>query len=1139
MKIENWFGFVKRLRWHGPLAVAVAAPIIVMALLIFTAGAALAQTVFTTQVPTNENFFDSGGPYELGMTFSSTSAGNITAIRHWKALDDNVTHVGRIWDESGAQLAEVTFANETASGWQQKPLTTPLPIDANTTYTVSVNCGTFYPFGSDLPLTNDPLTGFEGVFSVSPGTFPTSPFGFHYFRDIVFAAGGGEPTACIVGEKYVSVTGPGGPFVRNSVTINGGAEVPPENLKDLPMATFGGTPVFYQFVIKNCGNVDLYNVRLDDCADLRSVGDDAFLVGGADGNCVENPRLIPPDPDRIVAHKLGPGESVTVTSTDFPDDPISTIDICETFGRYRIDGIVRNDSQVEADADLDGNGIGETFVYFDDLNLVQCKEQPCIKIFKEVRDAESTGEFQPADSCGEGVTINNGAEYRLTVTNCGPEDLRDVVINDEKLGITGFPVDSLIVDETKVFFFNRPEGGIEQLLQPDLCQIIDGQFENLSSAKGVGVVSLIEVADTNSACVECQPECNISVNKTCKVVPPEPVDGDVCDVLGKPVALTFQYKPGTDVVTGQDPGKAEILFQGAVDDDGVSFVIVTDEDDAAKALAGAGKRFFEDNVAIETLFEANEDIDDFGSTTFIHFFDDASGALLQSIEYHTSCSQPIQLGDVIGNATVVEYEGEIGSASAETPEPGAEKCTIQLQIADCDRIETLTGDKPDNLTWQYTGGGCAASDNDQDSGDLFCTGTIDGSKPVTITDDDGNVFEVEPDGVFTTTRDASKVFTLTNAGGTEQNGRHVSCSQPLVAGDVYGSLTLAALEGIGIGAEVRYLYKVTNNNDVEMITDIAVVDDPLALAGVPGSPIAYLLPGESETLELTTFISETTVNTVTVNGKVNDSPICEASDTVTVTVLPPPPCEVTIAFYKLEDDKLKYKLTNAGNRKATLDNLTVNFPPEYGLIKEVKLDGAIFKKGDSNVYPNGVPSGATIGPNDWTEADVTKRQLDPDETRTLEVVFSQKDKGAGWIEIDSAGTATFEESCAVELIKPSDCALGKPTALVFEYTGDACSATTNLQEGSFKCGETGALGNLVSVEMTKDANKFSVAVNGNEVTIAYDDPAGEKMPSEIEYRITGSTGETQSQTLHTSCSKPLNVDDQFGALILREFVPEN
>ena len=75
---------------------------------------------------------------------------------------------------------------------------------------------------------------------------------FHYFRDVVVE----PPTvqgACILGEKFVSVTGPGGSFVRNSVTVDGGAVVPAENLNDLPMALFGGEKVFYKFVITNCG----------------------------------------------------------------------------------------------------------------------------------------------------------------------------------------------------------------------------------------------------------------------------------------------------------------------------------------------------------------------------------------------------------------------------------------------------------------------------------------------------------------------------------------------------------------------------------------------------------------------------------------------------------------------------------------------------------------------------------------------------------------------------------------------------------------------------------------------------------------------------------------------------------------------
>ncbi len=140
-------------------------------------------------------------------------------------------------------------------------------------------------------------------------------------------------------------------------------------------------------------------------------------------------------------------------------------------------------------------------------------------------------------------------------------------------------------------------------------------------------------------------------------------DVDQCEVNGDVEALKFQYLVNTTAETNQDPSKAEVVFQGAVDPDGVSYVIVTDKDDAAKALAGEGKRFFAGPVGFDTFFTANQNLDDFGSRTYIHFYDDADGPLLQSVEYHTSCSQPITLGDVIGNATLVQYDGVDGSAA--------------------------------------------------------------------------------------------------------------------------------------------------------------------------------------------------------------------------------------------------------------------------------------------------------------------------------------------------------------------------------------------------------------------------------------------------------------------------------------------
>jgi len=95
------------------------------------------QSLFTTQTPVLTNAADATS-YELGMKFRVARSGQITAIRYWKSSSDSGTHAGRLWSSTGALLASTTFTGETASGWQQQLLSTPLAVQANTTYVVSV-----------------------------------------------------------------------------------------------------------------------------------------------------------------------------------------------------------------------------------------------------------------------------------------------------------------------------------------------------------------------------------------------------------------------------------------------------------------------------------------------------------------------------------------------------------------------------------------------------------------------------------------------------------------------------------------------------------------------------------------------------------------------------------------------------------------------------------------------------------------------------------------------------------------------------------------------------------------------------------------------------------------------------------------
>jgi Domain of unknown function (DUF4082)/Domain of unknown function (DUF1929) len=115
---------------------------------------------------------------EQGVEFSSSVSGQITHIRFWKAAGEpSGNHIGRIWAANGSLLISVPFTNETASGWQEAMLPTPLPITANTRYRVSYNVQSVVAQTVNAfidPVTSGPLVTWSARFSATPGSFPTT-----------------------------------------------------------------------------------------------------------------------------------------------------------------------------------------------------------------------------------------------------------------------------------------------------------------------------------------------------------------------------------------------------------------------------------------------------------------------------------------------------------------------------------------------------------------------------------------------------------------------------------------------------------------------------------------------------------------------------------------------------------------------------------------------------------------------------------------------------------------------------------------------------------------------------------------------------------------------------------------------------
>jgi methionine-rich copper-binding protein CopC len=88
--------------------------------------------------------FVNSRPLELGLRFRADADGYVTGLRFYKAAGDPGTHVGNLWRADGTLLASAAFSGETASGWQQVNLASPVPVVAGMTYVASYHSSAGY-----------------------------------------------------------------------------------------------------------------------------------------------------------------------------------------------------------------------------------------------------------------------------------------------------------------------------------------------------------------------------------------------------------------------------------------------------------------------------------------------------------------------------------------------------------------------------------------------------------------------------------------------------------------------------------------------------------------------------------------------------------------------------------------------------------------------------------------------------------------------------------------------------------------------------------------------------------------------------------------------------------------------------------
>lgn len=134
---------------------------------------------------------------ELGVKFTSTRAGTITAIQFYRNSAQKAAYSGSIWSASGSRLATARFPAKGVAGWQSAKLNKPVRVSARQTLIAS-----YYTPNGEYAATNSAFSrdtsrnGFTipangGVYRYGATSgFPTQSWmGSNYFVDIVFQPG--------------------------------------------------------------------------------------------------------------------------------------------------------------------------------------------------------------------------------------------------------------------------------------------------------------------------------------------------------------------------------------------------------------------------------------------------------------------------------------------------------------------------------------------------------------------------------------------------------------------------------------------------------------------------------------------------------------------------------------------------------------------------------------------------------------------------------------------------------------------------------------------------------------------------------------------------------------------------------------
>jgi hypothetical protein len=137
---------------------------------------------------------------------------------------------------------------------------------------------------------------------------------------------------------------------------------------------------------------------------------------------------------------------------------------------------------------------------------------------------------------------------------------------------------------------------------------------------------------------------------------PPPPSEDQCKDGFKPQLLEMQYTGENCAASNNDQNPKKTLCEGDPDFDSEVFVRASDKENPDDKKA---KVWFEGMVDLNDTFDidaTNAGEDKLKSSTYALIYDSRGGKLLQKIEFHTSCSQPLAVGDQFGSLVLEDIE---------------------------------------------------------------------------------------------------------------------------------------------------------------------------------------------------------------------------------------------------------------------------------------------------------------------------------------------------------------------------------------------------------------------------------------------------------------------------------------------------